>query len=103
MIRVSNQKAVRTIAKKSLRSSRTRNIVAICAIALTAIMFTALFTIGGSMVTSIQRTTMQQVGTESHGGYKFLTQEQYDKVAADKKVKDISYDIIIASVSVKYL
>lgn len=103
MIRVSNQKAVRTIAKKSLRSSRTRNIVAICAIALTAIMFTALFTIGGSMVTSIQRTTMQQVGTESHGGYKFLTQEQYDKVAADKKVKDISYDIIIASAENKEL
>ena len=103
MIRVSNKKAVRNIAKKSLKSSRTRNIVAICAIALTAVMFTALFTIGGSMVTSFQQATMQQVGTEAHGGYKFLTQEQYDKVAADKKVKDISYDIFVASAENKQL
>ena len=55
------------------------------------------------MVTSFQQATMQQVGTEAHGGYKFLTQEQYDKVAADKKVKDISYDIFVASAENKQL
>lgn len=65
------------------------------AILLTAVMFTTLFTIGASIMDSFQLSTMRQVGTKAHGGFKFLTQQQYDIVKADPKIADISYNIII--------
>lgn len=95
MIKVSNRKTIANLSRKSLKANRIRNIVAVLAIALTAILFTALFTVGGSLMKSMQESTMRQVGTSAHGGYKFLTQEQYDAVCADPKVKDISYNIIV--------
>jgi len=97
MIRVKNKKAIGNISRKSLRANRTRNIVAICAIALTSVLFTSLFTIGGSMLKTVERSTCRQVGTEAHAGYKFITQEQYDKISTHPSISDISYDIFLSS------
>ena len=97
MLKVKNQKAIRRLAARNFRASGMRNIVAILAIMLTAILFTALFTIGGSMILSMQQSTMRQVGTSAHGGYKFLTQGQYDTLKKDPELKDISYNIIVGN------
>lgn len=97
MLKVKNQKAIRRLASRNFRASGMRNIVASLAIMLTAILFTALFTIGGSMILSMQQSTMRQVGTSAHGGYKFLTREQYDILKNDPELKDISYNIIVGS------
>ena len=95
MIRVDNAKPITRLSRRSLRNSRARNLIAIAAIVLTAVMFTTVFTVGASIVNSFQRSTMRQVGTSSHGGFKFLTWQQYEKVCADAEVKDISYSIIV--------
>ncbi|MEA4972655.1 MAG: ABC transporter permease [Candidatus Metalachnospira sp.] len=95
MIKVNNKKAISNLSRKSLKSNRLRNLVAVLAIAMTAVLFTALFTVGGSMLASIQQATMRQVGTSSHAGFKFLTQEQYDILCQDPKIKDISYNIVV--------
>ncbi len=95
MIRVDNARPIARLSRRSLRNSRTRNLIAIAAIVLTAVMFTTVFTVGASIVDSVQRSTMRQVGTSSHGGFKFLTWQQYEKVCADADVKDISYNIIV--------
>lgn len=95
MNKVKNQKVVERLSVRSLRSARLRNLVAVCAIALTTIMFTTLFTIGGSLLSTMQEATMRQVGTRAHGGFKFMTEEQYEQISKDKKIKDISYNIII--------
>lgn len=97
MNKVKNRKVIANISQKSLRANRSRNFVAIFAIALTALMFTALFTVGTSMMKTIENQTCRQVGTTSHGGYKFITQEQYDKIAANPMVKDISYNINVGT------
>lgn len=47
-MKVSNRKCVRHLAWKSLLASRTRNLIAIVAIALTTMLFTSLFTIAPS-------------------------------------------------------
>ena len=93
MFKVNNSKVVDKISTRSLKNSRTRNIVAVMAIILTAVMFTTLFTIGTSVIESIQMSTMRQVGTRAHGGFKFMTWQQYEKAAADPEVKEISYNI----------
>lgn len=88
-------KCINLISRKSLRANKRRNFVLIAAIALTAVMLTALFSTAGSILNSIEESTMYQVGTSAHGGFKFLTREQYDTVAADTEIKDISYNIFI--------
>lgn len=95
MFRVKNSRCISRISRRSIRNGKTRNIIAIAAILLTTIMFTTLFTISGSVLDTIQEQTARQVGTSSHAGFKYLTWEQYEKLAADPKIKDISYNIFI--------
>ena len=52
---VSNRKCVRTLARRSLRASRTRNLIAVLAIALTTVLFTSLFTIALSINDGFQQ------------------------------------------------
>lgn len=95
MLNVNSRKCISRLSGRTIKKDKTRNIIAILAIILTAVMFTTLLTIGASIVDSLQLSTMRQVGTKAHGGFKFLTQEQYDIVKADPKIKDISYNVII--------
>ena len=48
-MKVSNQGCIRRLSLRFLLASRTRNIVAVLAIALTAVLFTSLFTIALSI------------------------------------------------------
>ena len=50
MRNVRNNQAVKRLSSKSFRASRTRNIIAAVAIALTAILFTAVFTVGLGLI-----------------------------------------------------
>ena len=95
MLKVRNQKAIARLSKRSMQANRLRNVVAIIAIALTATLFTALFTIGGGMMKSMELSTMRQIGTSAHAGYKYLTQAEYDAVKDHSLIKDISYTIIM--------
>jgi putative ABC transport system permease protein len=92
---VNNGPVIRKLTWRSLRASKARNSVAVIAIALTAVLFTSVFTIGGNMLGAIQEQTMRQVGTSAHAGAKLVTQEQYDRIAAAPSVRDISYNIVI--------
>ena len=65
MIRVKNRKTITNISKKSLKANKTRNIIAILAIALTTVLFTALFTIAITIINSFEQQTFRQVGGES--------------------------------------
>lgn len=94
MFNVSNSKCIRRISSRSIKNSMTRNVISVIAIALTAVMITALFTIGASVVHSFQKSTMKQVGTSAHGGFKNISMEQYEKLKQDPEVKDISCTII---------
>ncbi len=62
MLKVKNNKCISRLADKSFRANKTRNIIAVIAIALTTILFTALFTIGSGAVESFQYNTMLQAG-----------------------------------------
>ncbi|MCI7130515.1 MAG: ABC transporter permease [Lachnospiraceae bacterium] len=95
MLNVNNKKVIRKLSVRLLKNSKTRNIIAVIAIILTTVLFTSVFSIGMSAIDSMQQATMRQVGTRAHGGFKFLTWQQYEKLLEDPKIKDISYNIII--------
>ena len=88
MIRVQNRKIIFRLAERSFRAARARNLVAICAIALTAILFTSLFTVALSMSQAFQQANFRQVGGFSHGGFKYLTETQFNQLKNDPLIKE---------------
>ena len=81
-----------------MAANRRRNIILTIAIVLTTVMMTTLFTSGGSIMRSVERNTMYQVGTSKQAGFKFLTQEEYDQLSGDPEVHDLSYNIIVGEI-----
>ena len=86
-MRVKNRKCIRRLSFKSLWASRKRNIIAICAIALTTLMFTSVFTIMLSVNSSYETYNFRQAGGYSDGSFKDLSREQADKIAAHNGIK----------------
>ncbi|MCR5702367.1 MAG: ABC transporter permease [Lachnospiraceae bacterium] len=103
MSNVNNKKAIRKISFSGITTNIKKYIVLVVAVALTSLLFTALFTIGGSLVKEMQLSTMRQVGGSNHAGFKYLTQEEYDMVKDDEKLKSISYRITVGDVANKEL
>lgn len=97
MFNVNNQKVIRRLSIRSLKNSKTRNIIAVAAIILTTLLFTSVFSVGMSAIDSTQRATMRQVGTSAHAGFKFLTWQQYETLLDDPLIRDISYNIMIGN------
>ena len=87
MNNVPNRGCIRRLSWRALRASRTRNLVAIAAIALTTLLFTSLFTIALSLNDGFQQSNFRQCGGWSHGGFKYLSQEQFQQLRQDPLVK----------------
>ncbi len=86
-MKVANRKCVRHLSFRSLRANRTRNLVAVLAIALTAVLFTSLFTIALSINEGIQQNNFRQAGGWSHGTFKYLTEEQFEELKDDPLIE----------------
>ena len=89
MIKVSNQKCIRRLSVQTLKATKTRNIIAVIAIALTTMLFTSLFTIVMSINDGMQQSTFRQVGGYSHASFKYLTKEQYEELKTDERLKEV--------------
>lgn len=87
MITVNNRPAIARLAAKSLAANRTRNLIAVAAIALTSLLFTALFTIALSVVDTTQQQTFRQVGGDFHGSFKDLTSELVEQLQTDPLIQ----------------
>ena len=86
MMKVSNGKTIRRLGWRSMKAARTRNLIAILAIALTTVLFTSLFTIAMSINDGFQQSNFRQVGGFSHGGFKYLTEEQFNELKDDPRI-----------------
>lgn len=88
MIRVSNKKCVRRLGRQAMKAAKVRNFIAVAAIALTTVLFTSLFTIGMSINDGFQESNFRQAGGYNHGGFKYLTEEQFDELKGDPLMKE---------------
>lgn len=95
MIKVNNKKAIKNLAHKSFLVNRTRNSIAVIAIALTTALFTSIFTMGMGTVESLQKAIMRQVGGDGHAVLKYITQEQFDKAKDNSSIKEIAFDMAL--------
>ena len=85
-MKVSNGKTIRRLGWRAMRAARTRNLIAVLAIALTTVLFTSLFTIAMSINDGFQQSNFRQVGGFSHGGFKYLTEEQFEELRDDPRI-----------------
>ena len=94
-MRNNNGASIRRLSRRSLKNNRMRNIFAILAIALTCILFTAVFSLTGGAMQAAQEDTMREVGGRFHAGIKAATGEQYEKISEDPLVVESSYTILL--------
>ena len=93
--KVNNKKVIRNIALKTVKANRGVSIVAIASVALCAFMFTAFFDVAVSLVSKISESNERMVGGTAHAGLKYLNREEYEKVASDKKLKEVYERVIV--------
>jgi len=102
-MQVQNSSIIKKTAQKYILKNRGKSLVIILSIALCTFLFTTLFTAGGSILRMLKESTQRQIGTSSDGAYKYLIQEEYDKLAADSKFKEISQWIYVGDAANKEL
>lgn len=95
MLNVGNRKTIARLSTRSLKAAKLRNVMAICAIALTAILFTTLFTLGIGTIDAFQKATMRQSGSSAHAAIKYIDDTAFEKISAHPLVKEISYNRIL--------
>lgn len=88
MRKVKNRKTVFRLAVKCLKANRMRNAVAILAIALTTMLFTAIFTIGMSCNEALQQNNFRQAGGYAHATFKYLTEAQLQELSGDPGIQE---------------
>lgn len=76
------------LAGCSFRASKMRNLIAVLAIMLTAILFTTVTTIGMGAMDSMTLTMQMQKGSRSDGDFRNMTSEQYEALADADFIKE---------------
>lgn len=87
-MKVKNRRCIRTLSFRQLKASKSRNLIAVFAIALTTLLFTSLFTIALSINDGFQQSNFRQCGSWNHGSFKYLTEEQFDQIKTDPLIQE---------------
>lgn len=80
MLENNNKKIVGKLAKRSFFKNKLRNIAAVTAIALTALLFTSIITIGIGASQSMTLTSQKQKGSKADADLRYMTAEQFQKL-----------------------
>ena len=86
---VRNRKCIRKLSFRTLWASRKRNMIAVIAIALTALLFTSLFTIALSINRTYEMYTFRQIGGYPHGSYKQVTEEEITAITSHRNIQAV--------------
>ena len=98
MHKVQNKKAIRRLSLRMVRQGKRKCLPGITAILLTTVLFTALFTVGGSLLEIYQDVAMRKMGSSAMAGIKFVREEDYKKLARDPAVLNARYRIILGQI-----
>ncbi|CAH1059101.1 ABC transporter permease [Paenibacillus pseudetheri] len=99
MIRTNNRKTIAALAKKILKANRARNFTIICAIVLTTLLITAVFTLALSINQSMQRAQMQTTGSDYHGSFKYLNPAELEKLKNHPSIKEYGVFLKVGDIS----
>jgi len=94
-MKVKNGSCIRHLSFKTLMSAKKRNIIAVLAIALTALLFTSLFTIVMSINETNQNYQFRSVGGYAHGAFKDVDEDQIAVLSAHPGVKAVGVRTVL--------
>ena len=77
-----NSKVITKLSKRYFKKNKVRNLAALLAIILTAFLFTSVTSLAFNMASSIQLSLQMQKGSKADGTLGYMTEEQYEQVAA---------------------
>lgn len=90
-VRAEKSTAIGKLSGRYFRASRSRNMIAIVAIALTTILFTAIFTLGSGMVDTIRDQNIRKAGGDGQAVLNCISDAVYDDVAGSSLIDRIAY------------
>lgn len=96
---VKNRSVIRRLGFRQFQASGMRNLIAVVAVTLTALLFTSLFTIAMSITTSYEEYNFRQAGGYCHGTFKEVNEEQIQKISDHPKVKAAGARIVAGYIS----
>ena len=83
LLRNDNKRFIRTLSDNCLKANKIRNVIALLAIILTAVLFTAVATVFQGAQVSISEQRIRQSGTRFMVSVKFTTAEETEEIMAD--------------------
>lgn len=83
LLRNDNKRFIRTLSDNCLKANKIRNVIALLAIILTAVLFTAVATAFQGAQVSISEQRIRQSGTRFMTSVKFTTAEETEEIMAD--------------------
>ena len=83
LLRNDNKRFIRTLSDNCLKANKIRNVIALLAIILTAVLFTAVATVFQGAQVSIFEQRIRQSGTRFMASVKFTTAEETEEIMAD--------------------
>lgn len=82
-----NKAVVKKLAKRSVSASRTRSIVTVIAIAITALLFTSVVTLAAGTIQSTQLSLQMMKGSKADATLQYLSEEQFEQLQQHAGIK----------------
>lgn len=94
-----NKAIIRRLTRRSFHSNKTRNVIAVIAIALTTFLFTAVLTIGLGSTSTIKYNMERMVGSQADALVQGLSQEQFEQLKNNAMFEKVGCWIPVAIMS----
>ncbi|AWB46472.1 ABC transporter permease [Paenibacillus sp. CAA11] len=98
MIKTNNRKAIFRLAGKSLKAGRLRSVMIICAVVLTTLLITSVFTMALSINKSMEYAQMKTIGSDFHGAYKYLSPSEVEKLKKHPSIREYGVSTMVGRV-----
>lgn len=96
MLNNNNKKIINKIVSRSFWQNKNRNIVTVIAITLTTVLFTAIFTMGGGMMETVQSQNIRKYGGDGHALFNLIDDDIFNKIKQHDLINKIAYSAMVA-------
>ena len=86
-----NGAVIKKLSDRYFKASKSRNIIAIIAIVLTTILFTAIFTLGSGLVDTVHDQNIRKAGGDGQAVLNYISDEVYNDIAESPLIDRIAY------------
>ena len=86
-----NRHAVKKLSDRYFKSNKSRNIIAVIAIVLTAVLFTAIFTLGSGLIDTVQEQNIRKAGGDGQAVLSYISDDIYNDIEGNSLIEKIAY------------